>query len=144
MTKYCGLGDTIHAKHTDSHARKIEWKGFRKNPDTQELMMLYECDRNSFSQIVKVCEDLDKECGEKLGYHSNESDCLEADAISIYVRSRRKLKILVSEGVTARHGAQFLYPRDYAISRIKTPLECLKKSLELKKELENQVKTIDR
>ena len=144
MAKYIKEGEVIHAEHTDSHARKIEWKGFRRNPYTQELMMLYECDRNSFSKIVKVCDGIDCKKEGTENFHCEIGDILEADAISIYIRTKRKLKLTVDEGVTGRHGAIFLNPRVYAISKIKTPLACLFKYLEMVPLLENKVKVMER
>lgn len=140
MTKYVGFGETIHAEHTDVHSRKILKKGPRVHPFTKEWMMLYECDRNSYAEVVKECCDDDKsrECAKS--YHDCLGDCLEAFSISVYVRSRKMLPTQVKEGVTGRHGAQFIYPRDYAISTIRTPLVNLEKSIMARKQqlLENK------
>lgn len=134
MTKFVDFGETIHANHTDVQSRKILKKGPREHPDTKECMMLYECDRNSYTEVVKECCDDDKNKSCASGYHSCLGDCLEAYAISVYVRSRKMLRTEVKEGVTGRHGAQFIYPRDYAISTIKTPLENLEKSIQARKQ----------
>lgn len=124
MTKHINIGDTIEAEHADAISRNIRWKGLKVHPVTKELMMLYECDRNSFVEVIKKCSSfLICEC--QVG------DQLEADAISIYIKTKRKLKIYVKEGVTGRHGAQFLDIRERNISTIRTPLFNLRKCLGL-------------
>ncbi|MBE6289175.1 MAG: hypothetical protein E7100_02920 [Bacteroidaceae bacterium] len=134
MTKFVDFGETIHADHTNVQSRKILKKGPREHPDTKERMMLYECDRNSYTEIVKECCEADKNKLYAKGYHDCLGDCLDAYAINVYVRSRTMLRTEVKEGVTARHGAQFIYPRDYAISTIRTPLQNLEKCLQTRKQ----------
>jgi len=137
MTKFTETGETIHAAHMDTHARKYEWKGMMAHPVTKEMMVLYECDRNSYAEIVKECckDDIERKGTEV--YHAELGDCLEADAISLYIRGKRKIKETVKEGVTGTHGARFICPRVYAISTIKTPLANLVKSIEKKKLIED-------
>lgn len=135
MAKYIDVSDTIHGTHIDSHSRKFEWKGLKLNPYTHELMTLYEGDRNSFAEIKKVCSEVDRICKGTEKFHAELGDCVEADAISLYIRTKRKLRETVKEGVSGRHGSRFLYPRDYTISTIKTPLTNLVKVLEEKRKL---------
>lgn len=144
MTTYNNIDDTIHGAHIDSHARKFEWKGMKANPYTDEMMTLYEGDRNSYAEIVKACSEKDKENKNTSGFHAEVGDCLEADAISIYIRRRRKHPIEVKEGVTGRHGSNILCPRDYTICTIKTPLANLIKWLEKEKGLINRNNIIEK
>jgi hypothetical protein len=130
MANFINTGDTIEAEHTDVCSRKIEWKGLRKQPDTEAVMTLYECDRNSSAEIVKIYEGEIKECTKH--FYRNKGDILKADAISVYTQSARKEKSYIKEGVTGRHGAQFLDLRKRSISTIKQPLENLLKCIEEK------------
>ncbi len=132
MTKYVNIGATLEAEHADARSRKIEWKGPKAHPVTKKVMMLYECDRNSFVEIIKACDSFSVcEC-------CVVGDQLEADAISVYIETKRKLRVFVKEGVTGRHGAQFINIRNKNISTIKTPLHNLRKSLELTLGMENK------
>lgn len=135
MAKFINSGDTIEAEHADICSRKIEWKGPKRHPDTNEIMMLYECSRNSSAEVIKIFTgdilDVTKH------YHRDLGDMLEADSISVYSSSKRKDKIYVDEGVTSRHGAQFIDLRKRCISSIKYPLDNLIKCLEEKKMLSN-------
>lgn len=127
MAKLINEGDTIIAQHTDGHSRKIEWKGLRKHPVTKKSMTLYECDRNSFAEIVCSCSD-NIEPGTE-SYCRDIGDQLQADAISIYVDSIRKEKFEVKEGISGRHGSQLFRFRKKCISTIKTPLAIFAKHL---------------
>lgn len=143
MTKFVEFSDTIHGAHVDSRSRKFEWKGLKPNPYTNEMMTLYEGDRNSFAEIIKVCSVEDKVCEGTESFHAELGDCLEADAISLYIRTKRKIKETVKEGVSGRHGSIFLCPREYTISTIKTPLANLVKAIEKKKALINRNYSIE-
>lgn len=134
MAEYIDVGDTIEAEHIDACSRKVEWKGLKRHPITNELMTLYECDRNSTAVIVKECINTYEDDLIELTRHFKRDlgDTLKADAISIYTRTKRKQRIEVKEGVSGRHGAQFIYLREKSISCIKTSLNCLRKTIELK------------
>lgn len=137
MSKFNKEGDTIHGEQSDSHSRKILWKGLKVEPITKQKMTLYECDRNSYSEIIK--DSLPKDCNNTTKeFHKEIGDSLEADAISIYIRTNRKIKITVKEGASGTHGAQYVNCRNYSISRIKTSLPCLLKSIEARKALEDK------
>ncbi|MDR0864296.1 MAG: hypothetical protein LBO74_05110 [Candidatus Symbiothrix sp.] len=129
MAKYINTGDTIEAEHTDACSRKIEWKGLRKHPITNENMTLYECDRNSTAEIIKIHEGVIKDGTEH--FHRENGDILEADAIRIYIASPRKERVYLKEGVSGRHGAQFIDIRKRSISTIKYPFEIFRKYLKL-------------
>jgi hypothetical protein len=142
MAKYINMGDTIVAEHADACSRKILWKGIRKNPTTNENMTLYECDRNAKVEIIKIYEGEIKIEGDTRKIHREKGDILEADAISIYIASPRKQKYYVKEGVSGRHGSQFMDIRKKSISTIKHSLENLCKCLKLD-EVSDAVKTIN-
>lgn len=130
MTKFIKRGDTIHALGTNINTRKLTWKGLKKNnPYTKERLMRYECDRNSYAEIVKMCSEKDLQMKGTEKFHHNIGDCLEADGISVYIRTLRKLKEEVKEGVSARHGATIINIRYYAISSISKPLKVLEKCI---------------
>ncbi len=126
MTKFVDIGDTIEAEHADAVSRVIKWKGLKAHPVTKDLMMLYECDRNSFIEATKVCSPF-QICECQIG------DQLEADAISVYIKTKRKLRTYVKEGISGRHGAQLMDIRNRSISTIKTPLPNLMKCLGVKR-----------
>lgn len=132
MGKLVNKDDTIEADHLDICSRKIDWKGLRKHPDTEKLMMLYECRRNSNTFIVKAYSGKIEKGTEH--YHRNEDDFLEGDTISVYTNSKRKENHYVKEGVSGRHGSQFLDLRNRTIATIKYPIESLIKCLQLKNE----------
>lgn len=129
MAKLIKEGDTIIANSIDGNSRKIVWKGLKKHPITKELMMLYECDRNSFAEITTVYTGGVDPGTEN--YCRNIGDQLQADAISIYVSSLRKEKFEVSNA-TGRHKSQFFSIRKKSISSIKTSLEIFAKELSLR------------
>jgi hypothetical protein len=129
MSKFINIGDTIEAEYADACSRKFEWKGFRRHPITDERMMLYECYRNSTAEIIKAYAGVIKKGTEH--FHRDAGDILEADAISIYIESARKEKIYIKEGVSGRHGSQFIDIRERSISTIKYPLQNLRKCLGL-------------
>lgn len=124
MAKYININDTIDGEHTDGNTRKFEWKGLKRHPITNKLMTLYECDRNSFAEIVKEFKG-EPERGTE-SFHRLLGDSLEADAISIYIDTKRKVKYDVTN-LTARHKAQAFKIRNRSISTIKMPLENLRR-----------------
>ena len=63
-------------------------------------MMLYECDLNSYAEIVLGFSDLLR----MENYNTRLGDNLEADA-SIYVDSKRKYKFIVEAGISNIHKA---------------------------------------
>ena len=120
MATLINEGDTLLAKHLDGNSRKIEWKGIRKHPVTKKNMTLYECDRNSYAEIITKC--IDEVMPGTESYYRDEGDSLEADAISIYVETFKKETFEVKECVSGRHGAKLFKFRKNSISTIKTPL----------------------
>jgi hypothetical protein len=126
MTKLININDTIDAEHTDGEARKFLWKGLKIHPQIKKRMTLYECDWNSYAEIVKEYKGEPEEGTS----HFNRSlgDRLEADAISVYIDTRRKIKSDVVNN-SGRHKVQEFKIRDRCIATIKAPLKNLLKHL---------------
>ncbi|MGI6520244.1 MAG: hypothetical protein ACOX2D_03800 [Fermentimonas sp.] len=126
MTKYVSPGDTIIGEHIDGYTRRWMWKGLRRHPVLNRQMTLYECDLNSYAEIVKACDESDLNDGCE-AYKKAVGDCLEADAISIYVDSKRKYQFKVEAGISGRHKSNIFNFRDLSVCSIKIPLHNLKK-----------------
>jgi hypothetical protein len=126
MTKLININDTIDAEHTDGETRKFLWKGPKIHPQIKKRMTLYECDRNSYAEIIKEYKGVPEEGTD----HFNRSlgDRLEADAISVYIDTRRKIKSDVVNN-SGRHKIQEFKIRDRCIATIKVPLKNLEKHL---------------
>ena len=129
MAKMIELGKSIIAAHTDGHTRKYQWKGLRRHPVLKKRMTLYECDRNTFAEIVKECKDEDVLSMIDTSYSRTEGDCLEADAISIYVDSVRKEKFKKMSAVSGRHSASEIRLRNLNVCTIKIPLRNLQRHI---------------
>jgi hypothetical protein len=140
MTKHININDTIDAEHIDGETRKFLWKGLKIHPLIKKRMTLYECDWNSYAEIVKEYEG---EPEEGTG-HFNRSlgDRLEADAISVYIDTRRKIKFDVVNN-SGRHKAQEFKIRDRCIATIKAPLKNLLKHLSPITEENDEKKSIE-
>lgn len=127
MAVFIREGETIEGAKCTISTRKILFKkgGLRKDPITNKNMVIYELDRNS---TVKVSDVLDmseeeKAIRDRLNIHYNLGDSLTADAIRLYVDSKRDcLKVIVKEGQSARHGANLANSNVRTIGKIKTPL----------------------
>jgi uncharacterized protein YqgV (UPF0045/DUF77 family) len=128
MAKFVKTGESIIAKHTDGHTRRWNWKGLKNHPALNKMMTLYECDLNTFAEIIKECDEIDLTEGCK-NYNTKTGDCLEADAISIYVDSKRKYKFTVEAGVSGRHKASKFNFRDLSVCTIKTSLQNIEKRI---------------
>lgn len=140
MAKFVKPGDTIIGKHIDGHTRRWKWKGLKNHPVLNRKMMLYECDLNSYAEIVKECDECDLVQGCE-NYNTKLGDNLEADAISVYVDSKRKYKFIIEAGISGRHKASVFKFRDLSVCTIKIPLKNLEKriiQLEQSKQLNNE------
>lgn len=128
MAKLIKHGDTIIAKHTDGHTRRYNWKGLKKHPVLNKNMTLYECDMNSYAEIVKECDETVLGQVPKT-YNKSTGDCISADAISIYIDSNRKQKFDVESGTSGRHSSNTFNFRKLSICTIKIPLKIFEKHL---------------
>lgn len=130
MAKLIKHGDTIVAKHTDGHTRKYNWKGPKRHPKLKKIMTLYECDRNSYAEVIKECDDQNILSQLDDSYNRSLGDCLDADAISMYIDTKgKKVDFEVEGGATGRHKANSFKLRQLSICCIKTPLHNLEKSI---------------
>lgn len=133
MSIFKNVGDTIEGNVVDGNTRRFERKCLKKHPITNKQMFLYSCDRNSRAIVVESVEKTEDEVLAEATshFHRNENDELQADAISIYVDSKRPIKTEVKEGVSGRHGATLFHITENTIATIKTPLENARKQLGL-------------
>lgn len=141
MSIFKNVGDTIEGNVVDGNARRFEKKRLKKHPITNKQMFLYSCDRNSKAFVVEPAKEPEDE---KLAvatsfFHRNKMDELQADAISIYVDSKKPIKTEVKEGVSGRHGATVFHITKNTIATITTPLDNARKHLGLNgKEIEDK------
>ena len=49
-------GDIVEGNKCSIAARRVEWKGLKKDPITQKRMMLYELDRNCSVEVLEPLE----------------------------------------------------------------------------------------
>lgn len=127
MGVFTAEGEMVEGKKCEVSARKFIFKkgGLRKDPITDQNMVLYELDRNC---DVMVMESLnlsmaDKQRRIELGVHGEVGDLIRSDAIRLYVDSRRDiLRPDVVGGYSGRHSANVVRTNVRTIGRIKTPL----------------------
>lgn len=125
-------GDIVEGNKCSIIARRVDWKGSKKDPITQKRMMLYELDRNCSVEVLESLGLSDEEieirkalfvCGEK-------GDIIQGDAIQVWVDSKRNsVKFNVKEGVSGRHGASLANTSKRTIGRIKYSFQGYKKLL---------------
>jgi hypothetical protein len=132
MAKYINFNDLVEGAKCHVSARKIIWKGLRKDPITNQNMMLYELDRNC---SVEVTESLHLEADalelrQRKNVHGNVGDQIGGDAIQLFIDSKRNnLKFEVKEGQSARHGANLSDTNVRTIGQIRYPYPNLLKKL---------------
>lgn len=122
MDEYVQPGEIIEASKCGVYSRKIEWKGLKREPITNQLMTLYELDRNCSAEIVEaICLDPEElKIRQKLCVHLNVNDKIKGKAIRLYVKSKRNdLKIEIQEGTSSRHGASLANTRVRTVGIIK-------------------------
>jgi hypothetical protein len=118
------------------YARRVEWKGLRKDPITQKNMTLYELDRNCSVEITEemTLTEEEKAVRKELGVHLCKGDKLTADAIRLFVDVKRNsVKFEVKEGQTGTHGGSLASTNKRTVGQIKTPLANFMKQIEDKK-----------
>lgn len=101
MAKYINFNDLVEGAKCHVSARKILWKGLRKDPITNQNMTLYELDRNCSVEVTEslqlVKEDL--ELRQQKNVHGEVGDQIGGDAIQLFIDSKRNsLKVDVKEG----------------------------------------------
>lgn len=131
MAKFINVGDTIEADKAKCIARKFVLGVLKKHPITNKTMLLVTSDRNSNVEVTKACTIAYDEDMQKLteSFHREVGDTLEADSISIYLDARRCPKIDNTEGVSGRHGANYMTADTHTIATVKMPFDNMKKIL---------------
>ena len=134
MAEFIREGEMIEGQKCSVSARRIEFKkgGLRKDPVTDENMVLYELDRNCSSEVVeaRALDETSREIRNLKGVHCEVGDKIRGDAIRLYVASKRDvLRPVVKEGQSGRHGASVLQTTIRTIGKIKTPLQIYAKLL---------------
>lgn len=126
MTKFTNFNELVEGAKCHITARKVLWKGLRKDPITSQNMTLYALDRNC---SVEVKESLLFE-GDALtlrqqkNVHGCVGDQIGADAIQLFIDSRRNsLNVEVKEGVSARHGASLADTSVRTVGQVRTPYQ---------------------
>ena len=145
MAKFINHGDMCESQKCHITTRKIEFKkgGLRRDPITDKLMVVYDLDRNCTYEILEKLTlvdplELDKRTSKNV--HMEEADSLIADAIRVYVDSKRNcLKPEVKEGVSGRHGGSLVKVSLRTIGMITTPLDIYKKLLGLSSDSKDSI-----
>lgn len=132
MAKYINFNDLVEGAKCHVSARKILWKGLRKDPITNQNMTLYELDRNCSVEVTEslqlVKEDL--ELRQQKNVHGEVGDQIGGDAIQLFIDSKRNsLKVDVKEGQSGRHGASLADTNVRTIGQIRYPYPNLLKKL---------------
>lgn len=124
--EYVLPGEIVEGAHCDVSARKVDWKGLKKDPITEKLMTLYELDRNASVEVTKEMDFvIEKERQKRvdLKVHGVLGDKLRADKIQLYVNTiRNNVRFQVDEGVTGTHGSHLANISERTIGKIKYAL----------------------
>lgn len=127
MAEYINVGDTVEGAKCEIYTRREDFKGMRADPISGKSMLVYELDRNCSVEVTEALEltEQEKELREKFNVHGKVGDKLKADAITLYVNEKRKLKVTVKEGQTATHGGRLISTKKRTIGVIKYPFQNL-------------------
>ena len=121
MTKFITPGDLIEGKKCHVVTRKYETKRLQRDPITKKPMLLYELDRNCRVEITECLQlsedDLNLRVQNHVGLELG--DCIEGDAIQMYVDCVRPIKFIVKEGQSGRHGANLVDTKKRTIGKLK-------------------------
>ncbi len=124
---FIDYGHITESSKCDVIARKVVFKRLQKEPITNKAMTLYNLDRNASVEITEKyeCEGLP----ESPYIHREVGDKIVADAISLFIDTKRKISFDVKEGVSGRHGANLTDCKYHSIGRINRPLDIYKSLL---------------
>lgn len=144
MAVYVNIGDTAEGAKTEIYTRAKSWKGLRKDPITHSMMMVYELDRNCSVEVTeKIPLNGDAlEIRKKKGVHCEVGDKLKADAITIYVETKKKIKFEVKEGLTSTHGGHLASTKNRTIGEIKYPFSNIQSKFMQKLDGDSFIKSI--
>ena len=124
--EYICEGDLLEGAHCQAIARRPDMKGPKYDPITNQLMMLYELDRNCSLEVTKEMVFETEEEAElriQLNVHKNHGDILKAKKMQMYVDTKNSLRHIVKEGVTATHGAHIYNISERTVGKIKYSLD---------------------
>lgn len=133
MAVYNNLGDTIEGEAVDFDGRVIRAQGPKKHPLTKKLMRVFTTDKNSHA-IVRVA-GIEPENVEQRDltahYHRSVGDKVTADALSVFVDLRTKVRVetIHGEGASSQHGTNFASVKANTVATVKMPLQNLLKKL---------------
>ncbi len=134
MSVYNNVGDTVEGQAMDCDGRVFRLQGMKKHPITKEMMSLYTTDRNSHAKVAKagVVPDDEKLKKATAHFHREVDDKVTGDALSIYVDSKKKVRIEVlhgQESASGQHGIKYANIRKRTIATVKVALPNLMKKL---------------
>lgn len=132
MAKYINFSDLVEGAKCHVSARKILWKGLRKDPITNQNMTLYELDRNCSVEVTESLQLTEEglELRRQKNVHGYVGDQIGGDAIQLFLDCKRNcLKPEVKEGQSGRHGASLADTNVRTIGQIRYPYSNLLKKL---------------
>lgn len=134
MSVYNNLNDTIEGEKVDAWFRNWHCNGLKKHPSTNNTMLLYVTDRNSHAKVIEAAnEPEDKMIREATNhFHRDVNDAVTADALSLWVDTRRMINYKVLHGkkdASHRHGIMYSSIKVKTIATVKVPLANILKKL---------------
>lgn len=125
MAEYVNIGEKVEGAKCGIYTRREDFKGLRQDPITHKAMIVYELSLNCSVEVIKKLplSDVEAKLREDMGVHTELSDKLKADSITLYVAEKRKLKIEVKEGQTSTHGGHLFSTKKRTIGEIKYPFQ---------------------
>lgn len=84
----------------------------------------YKCNRNACALITQVVED-DLDIWFDCNSNRNQDDKLDCLTLDFYHLGNKRMNIEVKEGVTGRHGAQFIFTKTRTYAKIFHPFSNL-------------------
>ena len=145
MAEFINIGDMVEGEKCEIYTRKENFKGLREDPITHKRMMVYELDRNCSVEVTAklLLTDEDLKRRMEMRVHGEVGDKLKADAITLYVDEKRKLKIEVKEGQTATHGGRLISTKKRTIGEIKYPFQNIQSKFALQSKDRSLTKSIN-
>lgn len=144
MAEFINIGDMVEGAKCEIYTRKEMCKGLREDPITHSSMMVYELDRNCSVEVTEklLLQNDALEKRNEMNIHCDVGDKLKADAITLYVDTRRKLKFEVKEGQTSTHGGQLASSKRRTIGEIKYPFQNIQSVFALISDSSKSIKSI--
>ena len=144
MAEYVEIGSIVEGQKCEAYTRKETFKGLRTDPIMHKPMIVYELNLNCSVEITEALVLSDTETNFRnngIYVHGDVGDKLKAEAITLYVDSKRKLKIKVQEGMTSTHGGRLISTTTRTVGKIKYPFQNLCNLFDLKEHTKTQLIT---